>query len=140
MSKPIGGNRFFLAVLRSGRVQRNRDCRGVAGVLLSRGSSCRIQEALEQELTALRIAEKEIDGVRGREIVDVAEERGSYGLVVFRALGFYAIEVVRAKRIVTSGSKHATTMAAGIDVLTSLIELGIDRDWIWVRHGKTFLK
>ena len=75
------------------------------------------------------VAEKEIDGVRRREIVDVSEKRGGDGLVIFRTLGFQAVEVVRAKRIVTARSEHATTMAAGIDVLASLIGLRINRNW-----------
>ena len=74
------------------------------------------------------IAKKESDGVSGRKIVDVAEERGGDGLVIFRTLGFQAIEVVRAKGVGTAGSKHATTMAAGIDVLASLIRLRINRN------------
>ncbi len=75
------------------------------------------------------IAEKEIDGGRGREIVDVGKERGGDGLVIFRTLGFQTIEVMRAKRIVTAGGKHPTTMPAGIDVLASLIGLCIDGNW-----------
>ncbi len=170
MSKAIGGNGSSLAVLRSDRVQRDRNCRGIGGVLLSGRSSSHFREAPEQILITFlvclgvhfpldvregieeqlakvglsdgvpamdalvnklfeEVAEKEIDGVRGREIVDVGKERGGDGLVIFRTLGFQAIQVMRAKRIVTAGSKHATTMAASVNVLTLLIGLGIDRNW-----------
>jgi hypothetical protein len=85
------------------------------------------------------IAEKEVDGVSGRKIVDRVEERD--GLVILRMLALQAIEVVLTEGIMTTRGERAATMPAGIGVLTALIVRGSSTD---TGHefgmGKTFLR